>query len=132
MTPPLPNLLQYASSDGSHKHQAWVAMMILNRMQTIMRSQPTPASLFMDRLLQAGAWLRPNVQRDMRRRSNVRHWLKKESPMLLMLRDSQVLNVKDAHSWSWPSIRSLLRSRDESFMSLQHNDHRTFIKKLIK
>ncbi|XP_014205206.1 rapamycin-insensitive companion of mTOR-like [Copidosoma floridanum] len=132
VTPPLPNLLQYASSDGSHKHQAWVAMMILNRMQTMMRSRPTPASLFMDRLLQAGAWLRPSIQRDLRRHSNVRHWLKRESPMLLMLRDSQVLNVKDAHYWNWPSIRSLLRSRDESFMSLQDNDHRTFIKKLIK
>ena len=129
MTPPLPNLLEHASAG---RHQALAAVAILSRMHAMMRRRPTPASLFMDRMLQANAWLRPTVPRGLRRQPSLRQWLKRESPMSQLIKDSQVLSSKDALAWNWTAVRSILRSRNNAFRLLHDSEHRMFIKKLIK
>ncbi|XP_016844354.1 rapamycin-insensitive companion of mTOR [Nasonia vitripennis] len=129
MTPPLPNLLEQASVG---RHQALAAVAILGRMHSLMRRKPAPASLFMDRLLQAGAWLRPTMPHNLRRQSSIRNWLRRESPMQQLLKDSQVLTNKDALAWNWAAVRSILRSQDNAFSLLHDSDHRMFIKKLVK
>ncbi|XP_014226936.1 rapamycin-insensitive companion of mTOR [Trichogramma pretiosum] len=129
LTPPLPILLEQASLGC---HQALAAVAILSRMHSMMRRRPTPASLFMDRLLQGGNWLRLSSSRVLRRQTTVRTWLKRDSLLDKLLRESQVLSAKDAHSWDWFTIRSIIRSRDDTFRTLQDTEHRTFIKRLIK
>ncbi|XP_012265528.2 rapamycin-insensitive companion of mTOR [Athalia rosae] len=127
LTPPLPNLLEHASAG---RHQALAAVAILGRMHTVMRRRPAPASLFLDRVLQAGTWLRPTLPR--RQKSTGRHWLRRESPTTPLLRDAHVLSSKDALAWNWPVVRSILRSRDDALRKLQDSDHRLFIKRLVR
>jgi len=129
LTPPLPNLLQHASTG---KHQALAAITILERMHVMMRRRPIPASLFLDRILQAGTWLHPTLPR--RQRPSGRHWLRigRESPISPLLKDAQVLSSKDALAWNWPVIRAILRSRDDATRILHDSDHRLFIKRLVR
>lgn len=127
LTPPLPNLLEHASAG---RHQALAAVAILSRMHTVMRRRPAPASLFLDRVLQAGTWLRPTLPR--RQRPPSRHWLRRESPTTPLLRDAHVLSSKDALAWNWPVVRSILRSRDDTLRKLQDSDHKQFIKRLVR
>ena len=127
LTPPLPNLLEHASAG---RHQALAAVAILERMHVMMRRRPTPTSLFLDRLLQAGTWLRPTMPR--RYRTSIKSWLKRESPISLLLKDAQVLTSKDALAWNWSVIRSILHSREESLRIFHDSDYRVFIKRLIK
>lgn len=129
LTPPLPNLLEHASIG---KHQALAAVTILERMHTMMRRRPAPASLFLDRILQGGTWLRPTLPR--RRRPSGRHWLRigRESPLTPLLRDAQVLISKDALAWNWPMIRAILRSREDATRILHDSDHRLFMKRLVR
>lgn len=127
LTPSLPNLLENASSG---KHQALMAVTILERMHAMMRRKPTPASLFLDRLLQAGSWLRPKAAR--RNRPSIKNWLKRESPTMSLLKDTQVLSSKDALLWNWPVVRSILRSREDSTRILNNSDHKLFIKRLVR
>ncbi|KOC64221.1 Rapamycin-insensitive companion of mTOR [Habropoda laboriosa] len=127
LTPPLPNLLEHASAG---KHQALAAVTILERMHTMMRRRPAPASLFLDKLLQAGTWLRPTLPR--RQRTSSRHWLRRESPTTPLLKDAQVLSSKDALAWNWPVVRSILRSREDTVRILHDSDHRLFMKRLIR
>lgn len=129
LTPPLPNLLQHASAG---KHQALAAVTILERMHTMMRRRPTPASLFLDRILQAGTWLRPTLPR--RQRPSGRHWLRigRESPITPLLKDAQVLSSKDALAWNWPVVRAILRSREDLTRILHDSDHRLFMKRLVR
>ncbi|XP_020282297.1 rapamycin-insensitive companion of mTOR isoform X2 [Pseudomyrmex gracilis] len=129
LTPPLPNLLQHASAG---KHQALAAVTILERMHTMMRRRPTPASLFLDRILQAGTWLRPTLPR--RQRPSGKHWLRigRESPITPLLKDAQVLSTKDALAWNWPVVRAILRSREDSTRILHDSDHRLFMKRLVR
>ncbi|XP_076753596.1 rapamycin-insensitive companion of Tor isoform X1 [Xylocopa sonorina] len=127
LTPPLPNLLEHASAG---KHQALAAVTILERMHTMMRRRPSPASLFLDKILQAGTWLRPTLPR--RQRTSSRHWLRRESPTTPLLKDAQVLSSKDALAWNWPVIRSILRSREDTGRILHDSDHRLFMKRLVR
>ncbi|KAI4503571.1 hypothetical protein M0802_000974 [Mischocyttarus mexicanus] len=127
MTPPLPNLLEHASAG---KHQALAAVTILGRMHKMMRRRSTPASLFLDRMLRAGTWLRPTLPR--RQRSSSRHWLRRESPTTPLLKDAQVLSSKDALAWNWPVVRSILRSREDTIRILHDSDYRLFIKRLVR
>ncbi|XP_018050285.1 PREDICTED: rapamycin-insensitive companion of mTOR isoform X3 [Atta colombica] len=129
LTPPLPNLLEHASAG---KHQALAAVTILERMHTMMRRRPTPASLFLDRILQAGTWLRPILPR--RQRPSGRHWLRigRESPITPLLKDAQVLSSKDALAWNWPVVRAILRSREDATRILHDSDHRLFMKRLVR
>lgn len=129
LTPPLPNLLQHASAG---KHQALAAVTILERMHTMMRRRPTPASLFLDRILQGGTWLRPTLPR--RQRSSGRHWLRigRESPITPLLKDAQVLSSKDALAWNWPVVRAILRSREDATRIMHDSDHRLFMKRLVR
>ncbi|XP_046617804.1 rapamycin-insensitive companion of mTOR [Neodiprion virginianus] len=127
LTPPLPNLLEHASAG---RHQALAAVAILGRMHTVMRRRPAPASLFLDRVLQAGTWLRPTLPR--RQRPTSRHWLRRESPTTPLLRDAHVITFKDALAWNWPVVRSILRSRDDALRKLQDSDHRLFVKRLVR
>ena len=127
LTPPLPNLLEHASSG---RHQALTAVAILGRMHAMMRRKPTPTSLFLDRLLQAGTWLRPTIPR--RHRPSIKSWLKRGSPISFLLKDAQVLTSKDALAWNWSVIRSVLHFREDSFRILHNSDHRLFIKRLVK
>ncbi|XP_043271902.1 rapamycin-insensitive companion of mTOR isoform X2 [Venturia canescens] len=127
LTPPLPNLLEHASTG---RHQALAAVAILGRIHAIMRRRLTPASLFLDRILQAGTWLRPTLPR--RAKTSSRTWLRRESPTTPLLKDAQVLSSKDALAWNWPVIRSILRSREDSLRILHDSDHRVFIKRLVR
>nr|XP_033338467.1 rapamycin-insensitive companion of mTOR isoform X1 [Megalopta genalis]XP_033338468.1 rapamycin-insensitive companion of mTOR isoform X1 [Megalopta genalis] len=127
LTPPLPNLLEHASTG---KHQALAAVTILERMHTMMRRRPAPASLFLDKILQAGTWLRPTLPR--RQRTSSRHWLRRESPTTPLLKDAQVLSSKDALAWNWPVVRSILRSREDIIRTLHDSDHRLFMKRLVR
>lgn len=129
LTPPLPNLLEHASAG---RHQALAAVTILERMHTMMRRRPTPASLFLDRILQGGTWLRPTLPR--RQRPSGRHWLRigRESPITPLLKDAQVLISKDALAWNWPMIRAILRSREDATRILHDSDHRLFMKRLVR
>ncbi|XP_015189227.1 PREDICTED: rapamycin-insensitive companion of mTOR [Polistes dominula] len=127
LTPPLPNLLEHASAG---KHQALAAVTILGRMHTMMRRRSTPASLFLDRMLRAGTWLRPTLPR--RQRPSSRHWLRRESPTTPLLKDAQVLSSKDALAWNWPVVRSILRSREDTIRILHDSDYRLFIKRLVR
>lgn len=129
LTPPLPNLLEHASVG---KHQALAAVTILERMHTMMRRRPTPASLFLDRILQAGTWLRPTLPR--RQRPPGRNWLRigRESPITPLLKDAQVLSSKDALAWNWPVIRAILRSREDATRILHDSDQRVFMKRLVR
>ncbi|KZC10250.1 Rapamycin-insensitive companion of mTOR, partial [Dufourea novaeangliae] len=127
LTPPLPNLLEHASTG---KHQALAAVTILERMHTMMRRRPAPASLFLDKILQAGTWLRPTLPR--RQRTSSRHWLRRESATTPLLKDAQVLSSKDALAWNWPVVRSILRSRDDTMRILHDSDHRLFMKRLVR
>ncbi|KAK1119626.1 hypothetical protein K0M31_013046 [Melipona bicolor] len=127
LTPPLPNLLEHASAG---KHQALAAVAILERMHTMMRRRPAPASLFLDKILQAGTWLRPTLPR--RKRTSSRHWLRRESPTTPLLKDAQVLSSKDALAWNWPVVRSILRSREDTARILHDSDHRLFMKRLVR
>ncbi|KAG7212743.1 hypothetical protein KM043_013008 [Ampulex compressa] len=127
LTPPLPNLLEHASAG---KHQALAAVNILERMHTMLQRRPAPASLFLDRILQAGTWLRPALPR--RQRPSSRHWLRRESPTTPLLKDAQVLSSKDALAWNWPVVRSILRSREDTVRILHDSDHRLFIKRLVR
>ncbi|XP_026669224.1 rapamycin-insensitive companion of mTOR [Ceratina calcarata] len=127
LTPPLPNLLEHASTG---KHQALAAVTILERMHTMMRRRPAPASLFLDKILQAGTWLRPTFPK--RQRTSSRHWLRRESPTTPLLKDAQVLSSKDALAWNWPVIRSILRSREDTGRILHDSDHRLFMKRLVR
>ncbi|XP_029157454.1 rapamycin-insensitive companion of mTOR [Nylanderia fulva] len=129
LTPPLPNLLEHASAG---KHQALAAVTILERMHTMMRRRPTPASLFLDRVLQAGTWLRPTLPR--RQRPSGRHWLRigRESPITPLLKDAQVLSSKDALAWNWPIVRAILRSREDATRILHDSDQRLFMKRLVR
>nr|XP_050846780.1 rapamycin-insensitive companion of mTOR isoform X2 [Vespula vulgaris] len=127
LTPPLPNLLEHASAG---KHQALAAVTILGRMHTMMRRRPTPASLFLDRMLRAGSWLRPTLPR--RQRPSSRHWLRRESSTTPLLKDAQVLSSKDALAWNWPVVRSILRSREDTIRILHDSDYRLFIKRLVR
>lgn len=126
LTPALPNLLEYASSG---RHQALAAVAILTKMHTLMRKKPVPSSLFLDRILQAGSWLRPTLPR--RQRPIYRTWLRRKSPTTSLLKDSHVLSSKDALIWNWPVIRSILRSREDALRVLD-SDHRTFVKRLVR
>ncbi|XP_076278672.1 rapamycin-insensitive companion of Tor isoform X2 [Lasioglossum baleicum] len=127
LTPPLPNLLEHASAG---KHQALAAVTILERMHTMMRRRPAPASLFLDKILQAGTWLKPILPR--RQRTFSRHWLRRESPTTPLLKDAQVLSSKDALAWNWPVVRSILRSREDIMRTLHDSDHRLFMKRLVR
>ncbi|XP_011297847.1 rapamycin-insensitive companion of mTOR [Fopius arisanus] len=127
LTPPLPNLLEHASVG---RHQALAAVAILGRMHSMMRRRPAPSSLFLDRILQAGSWLRPSAPR--RQRTSSRNWLRRESPTTPLLKDAQVLSSKDALAWNWPVIRSILRSREDSLRIFHDSDHRLFIKRLVR
>ncbi|XP_024946921.1 rapamycin-insensitive companion of mTOR [Cephus cinctus] len=127
LTPPLPNLLEHASTG---RHQALAAVAILGRMHAMMRRRPGPVSLYLDRLLQAGSWLRPTLPR--RQRSTSRHWLRRESPTTPLLKDAQVLSSKDALAWNWPVVRSILRSREDTLRILHDSDYRLFIKRLVR
>lgn len=127
LTPPLPNLLEHASVG---RHQALAAVAILGRMHAMMRRRPAPASLFLDRILQAGTWLRPTLPR--RQRTSSRNWLRRESPTTPLLKDAQVLSTKDALAWNWPVVRSILRSREDSLKILHDSDHKLFIKRLVR
>ncbi|XP_076231374.1 rapamycin-insensitive companion of Tor [Calliopsis andreniformis] len=127
VTPALPNLLEHASAG---KHQALAAVTILERMHTMMRRRPAPASLFLDKLLQARTWLRPTLPR--RQRTSSRNWLRRESPTTPLLKDAQVLSSKDALAWNWPVVRSILRSRDDTMRILHDSDHRLFMKRLVR
>ncbi|XP_014479539.1 PREDICTED: rapamycin-insensitive companion of mTOR [Dinoponera quadriceps] len=129
LTPPLPNLLEHASAG---RHQALAAVTILERMHAMMRRRPGPASLFLDRILQGGAWLRPTLPR--RQRPSGRHWLRigRESPITPLLKDAQVLVSKDALAWNWPMIRAILRSREDASRIIHDSDHRLFMKRLVR
>ncbi|XP_053970556.1 rapamycin-insensitive companion of mTOR isoform X1 [Hylaeus volcanicus] len=127
LTPPLPNLLEHASAG---KHQALAAVTILERMHIMMRRRPAPASLFLDKILQAGTWLRPTIPR--RQRTSGRHWLRRESPTTPLLKDAQVLSSKDALAWNWPVVRSILRSREDTMRIFHDSDHRLFMKRLVR
>ncbi|XP_015123532.1 rapamycin-insensitive companion of mTOR [Diachasma alloeum] len=127
LTPPLPNLLEHASVG---RHQALAAVAILGRMHSMMRRRPAPSSLFLDRILQAGTWMRPSAPR--RQRTSSRNWLRRESPTTPLLKDAQVLSSKDALAWNWPVIRSILRSREDSLRIFHDSDHRLFIKRLVR
>lgn len=129
LTPPLPNLLEHASAG---KHQALAAVTILERMHTMMRRRPTPASLFLDRILQGGTWLRPTLPR--RQRPSGRHWLRigRESLLTPLLKDTQVLSSKDALAWNWPVVRAILRSREDMTRIIHDSDHRLFMKRLVR
>ncbi|KAJ8687622.1 hypothetical protein QAD02_023416 [Eretmocerus hayati] len=129
LSPSLPNLLEHASAG---RPEALAAVSIISRMHSMMRRKPSPVSLFMDRMLHSGTWLKPSLSRSIRRQTTLKQWLRRDSPMLQLLKDSQVLSSKDALAWKWSAVRSILRSRDNVFRLLHDSDHRTFIKKLIK
>lgn len=128
-TPPLPKLLELASAG---QHQALAAVAILSRMHAMMRRRPTPSSLFMDRLLQSGAWLRPTSAQSLRRQPSLRQWLKRESPMSQLIKDSQVLSSKDALAWNWAIVRSILRTRNNETRLSTDTEYRSFLKRLVK
>lgn len=127
VSPALPNLLEHASVGH---HQALAAITILERMHVMMKRKPSPSSLFLDRILQAGSWLRSSPPRRHVSSSRV-NWLRRESATAPLLRDSQVLDTDDGWAWDWTAIRSILRSRDDTLRVLGDSDHRTFIKKLV-
>lgn len=126
----MPTLLEHASIG---RRQALAAVAILSRMHSLMRRRLLPISLFMDRLLQSGTWLKPSYARGPRsRHSSLRQWLKRQSPLTQLIKDSQVLNSKDALAWNWSAVRTTLRARNDVFRLMQDSDHRLFIKKLIR
>lgn len=129
LTPPLPNLVIHASQG---KHQALAAVSILGRMHSMMRERPSPTSLFLDRMIQGGSWLRSTIPKtDLH--VVPKNWLtlKRETSSATQLKKSQVLTTKDVLQWNWPIIRSILHSREDYLRLLHDSDHRLFIKKLI-
>lgn len=128
LAPSLPNLLEHASAG---KHQALTAVAILERIHTMMRRKPNPASLFLDRILQASTWLRPTWTRRSRSFS-IKNWLKRESPTTLLIKDSKVIISKDALHWNWQLVRAILRTREDTLRTLNDSDHKLFLKKLIR
>lgn len=58
LTPALPNLLSHASNASvpTAQHQALAAVTILSQLHGMLKRRPAPASLFLDRTLQAGGW----------------------------------------------------------------------------
>ncbi|XP_043466868.1 rapamycin-insensitive companion of mTOR [Leptopilina heterotoma] len=128
LTPPLPNLVIHASRG---KHQALAAVTILGRMHSMMRERPSPTSLFLDRMIQGGNWLRSTIPK-----TDIpvtpKNWLRRETSSAALLKKSQVLTTRDVLAWNWPIIRAILHSREDYFKLLHDTDHRLFIKKLIR
>ncbi|KAF7987507.1 hypothetical protein HCN44_003269 [Aphidius gifuensis] len=129
LTPPLPNLLEHASLG---KHQALAAVKILERMHIMMKRKPIPSSLFLDKILKAGNWLRSSPPRRKRPIQSKTWLLKREQPITPLLKESQVLNTKDSLGWNWTAVRSILRSRDDVSRLICNSDQRIFLKRIVR
>ncbi|KAH0550515.1 rapamycin-insensitive companion of mTOR [Cotesia glomerata] len=128
LTPPLPGLLEHASRGN---HQALGALVILSRMHVMMRRQPIPSSLFLDRFHQPGSWLQSSVPLRSQMVSSKTNWLKRSSSTTPLLKESHVLSTKDVHGWNWSVICTILRSREDSIHIPHDSDHKLFIKRLV-
>ncbi|XP_069677672.1 rapamycin-insensitive companion of mTOR isoform X2 [Periplaneta americana] len=130
LTPALPNLLAHASnaSAPSVQHQALAAVTILSQLHSMLKRRPAPASLFLDRTLQAGGWGREESKTG--KRSKL-HTLVAPKEGDDFLKDSAVLASKDGFSWNWNIVRAVLKSRSESLKKLEDSNHRTFLKRLV-
>ncbi|CAD6237301.1 GSCOCG00002240001-RA-CDS [Cotesia congregata] len=128
LTPPLPGLLEHASRGN---HQALGALVILSRMHVMMRRQPIPSSLFLDRFRQPGSWLQSSVPLRSQMVSSKTNWLKRSSSTTPLLKESHVLSTKDVHGWNWSVICTILRSREDSIHIPHDSDHKLFIKRLV-
>ncbi|GLH11487.1 Rapamycin-insensitive companion of mTOR [Gryllus bimaculatus] len=152
LTPPLPTLLAKAANpdDPAAQNQALAAIAALARLQTILKKQPAPASLFLDQLLQRGAWgvrsrsggLPPIViteelglsfsssTRSKREKNKLYQLMLKDSDDIL--RDSMVLSNKDGFSWNWNVVRAILKSRSEALRRLEDSSYKTFLRRLVQ
>lgn len=47
------------------------------------------------------------------------------------LKESGVLVSKDAYSWNWEIVRSILKSKSDMLLKMEDSNHRTFVKRLV-
>ncbi|KAJ9598512.1 hypothetical protein L9F63_010802, partial [Diploptera punctata] len=126
LTPALPNLLSYASDPSvpCTQNLALAAVAALARLHTMLKRRPAPASLFLDRTLQAGGWSRVN------KRSKLFMFVPpKENDDLL--KESAVLIHKDGFSWNWNIVRTVLKNRSDALKKLEDSNHRMFLRRLV-
>lgn len=152
LTPPLPTLLSEAANreDPAAQIQALGAIAALARLQTILKKQPAPASVFLDQLLQRGVWgvkcrnggLPPvfisdelglgfgSSSRLKREKSKLYQIMLKDSDDVL--RESMVLSNKDGFSWNWNIVRAILKSRSDALKRLEDSNYKTFLRRLVQ
>ncbi|XP_034242434.1 rapamycin-insensitive companion of mTOR [Thrips palmi] len=62
-------------------------------------------------------------------KSKLQQMLAKESEDAL--KESGVLVSKDAYSWNWEIVRSILKSKSDILLKMEDSNHRTFVKRLV-
>ncbi|KAF4524471.1 hypothetical protein B566_EDAN013086, partial [Ephemera danica] len=131
--PSLPSLLAHASGSGSPAscQSALSALATLSRLHAMFKRRPTPCSLFLDQLLTfAGSWHRESIAGHRLPRSQLYQMIVRDTEE--SIKESVVLSNKDPFFWNWNVIRSILKSRCESFRRLDDSSSRTFVRRLVE
>lgn len=137
----LPQLMNACISDRltiKQKTIANAAVSCLNKMHSLKKKPVTPASLFLNMLLQfSNPSYRPSLydlQLSKQRESNLYYKMNEETAIFRAIKESQVLqkDLKEFLSWDWSLIGFLLKMPCEQVKRIDENTQlKLFIRRLI-
>ncbi|XP_017771831.1 PREDICTED: rapamycin-insensitive companion of mTOR isoform X1 [Nicrophorus vespilloides] len=133
ITPALPNLLGYATKD---KPQALAAVTGLQQLHKLLKRRPASYSLYMDYILRSGNFIKSSNRTEQIRKSKMRHVRSKITQLVMkdgddVIKETGVLNNKDAYTWNWNVIKMILKGETEHEISASDANDRSFLKRLV-
>ncbi|KAK3090902.1 hypothetical protein FSP39_015586 [Pinctada imbricata] len=132
----LPSLMVLASSpdlSSSQRHQATLAVYLLDRFHSIKKRGPVPCSMYLDQLIQRNGGRNVGQTRFHLRKTYDICITKSPSEDMIgqAIRESQVLVTKDNLKWEWDLIIAILKWPEEKYKRLDDQNFSRFIKRIV-
>ncbi|XP_059471780.1 rapamycin-insensitive companion of mTOR [Neocloeon triangulifer] len=131
--PSLPTLISYASgsSCASSQQRSLSALNVISRFNAMMKTRPTPSSLFLQQLLYFSGSLKVElVAGQSVPKSTVLQLVSKDIED--SIKKSAVLANKDPFFWNWNVVLTILKSRNDSLIKLEDSNYKLFVRRLVE
>ncbi|KAK5644405.1 hypothetical protein RI129_005705 [Pyrocoelia pectoralis] len=117
ITPPLPNLLEYATK----RPQALGAVTALQQLHKLLKRRPASSSLYLDYILQSSSFMKRTRNFENNKKYKISQTKSRLHQLVLkesddIIRDTGVLLSKDAFTWNWNIIKIILKDKIEFYM----------------
>uniref|UniRef100_A0A1Y1M3X9 Rapamycin-insensitive companion of mTOR n=1 Tax=Photinus pyralis TaxID=7054 RepID=A0A1Y1M3X9_PHOPY len=133
ITPPLPNLLEYATK----RPQALGAVTALQQLHKLLKRRPASSSLYLDYILQSSSFMKRTRNLENNKKYKISHTKSRLHQLVLkesddIVKDTGVLLSKDAFTWNWSIIKIILKGKSDLKLNLAESTHLTFLKRLVE